>query len=229
MTPGVAAALRPPPHPPEEASRIGPLVSFTRSNLTVRWGSVFHCLACEVPVRWSCRTGVCHNFETGLISRSVIYPPDPVEPPADGNVLICCSQPRDDVALDLRFYPGTSSRLVEKQNGASNNGGPADLSALVFCGRASRKWAEMCPGTDISLPDQAQPVVSTCRTLAGIVLLPIRGLRRPASLVPDQSHETFVLVVLVVAVEERRAGVIGDKINFRCGEARHVQRVLHHP
>jgi hypothetical protein len=85
------------------------------------------------------------------------------------------------------------------------------------------------PRTHISLPDQAQPVVSTCRTLAGIVVLSISGLRRPASLIPDQSHETFVLMVLVVAVEERRAGVIGDKINFRCGEARHVQRVLHHP
>ena len=27
--------------------------------------------------------------------------PDPVEPPADGSALICCSQPRDDVVLDL--------------------------------------------------------------------------------------------------------------------------------
>ena len=84
----------------------GPLVSFTRSNLTVRWDSAFHSLlelaeACDVPVRWSCRTGVCHNCETGLISGSVIYRPDPVEPPADGNLLICCSQPQGDTALDL--------------------------------------------------------------------------------------------------------------------------------
>ncbi len=48
-----------------------------------------------------CRTGVCHNCETGLISGSVIYRPDPVEPPADGNLLICCSQPQGDIALDL--------------------------------------------------------------------------------------------------------------------------------
>ena len=47
-----------------------------------------------MPVRWSCRTGVCHNCETGLISGSVIYRPDPVEPPAAGNLLICCSQPQ---------------------------------------------------------------------------------------------------------------------------------------
>ena len=77
----------------------GPLVSFTHSNLTVRWDSAFHSLlelaeACDVPVRWSCRIGVCHNCETGLISGSVIYRPDPVEPPADGNLLTCCSQPK---------------------------------------------------------------------------------------------------------------------------------------
>ena len=57
--------------------------------------------ACDVPVRWSCRTGVCHSCETGLISGSVIYRPDPVEPPAAGNLLICCSQPQGDIALDL--------------------------------------------------------------------------------------------------------------------------------
>jgi ferredoxin len=106
MTPGIAAVPRPLPHPPGEPPEVGPLVSFTCSNLAVHWGSTFHSLlelaeACDVPVRWSCRTGVCHNCETGLISGSVIYRPDPVEPPADGNLLICCSQPQGDIALDL--------------------------------------------------------------------------------------------------------------------------------
>jgi ferredoxin len=105
-TPGIAAVPRRPPHPPAEAAEVGPLVSFTRSNLAVHWGSALHSLlelaeACDVPVRWSCRTGVCHNCETGLISGSVIYQPDPVEPPAAGNLLICCSQPQGDIALDL--------------------------------------------------------------------------------------------------------------------------------
>ncbi len=54
-----------------------------------------------MPVRWSCRTGVCHNCETTVIAGDVDYGPDPVEPPADGSALICCSQPRDDVVLDL--------------------------------------------------------------------------------------------------------------------------------
>jgi ferredoxin-NADP reductase len=106
MTPGIAATSRRPPHPPEGAAGVGPLVSFARSNLTVRWVSTFNSLlelaeACDVPVRWSCRTGVCHNCETGLISGSAIYRPDPVEPPASGNLLICCSQPQGDIALDL--------------------------------------------------------------------------------------------------------------------------------
>jgi ferredoxin len=106
MTPGIAALPRRPPHPPAEAAEVGPLVSFARSNLAVHWGSAFRSLlelaeACDVPVRWSCRTGVCHNCETGLISGSVTYRPDPVEPPATGNLLICCSRPQGDIALDL--------------------------------------------------------------------------------------------------------------------------------
>ena len=93
------------PHPPEHAPDIGPLVFFTRSNLAIRWGSAFHRLlelaeARDVPVRWACRSGVCQR-ETGLISGSVIYWPDPVEPPADGNLLICCSQPQGDTMFDL--------------------------------------------------------------------------------------------------------------------------------
>jgi ferredoxin-NADP reductase/MOSC domain-containing protein YiiM/ferredoxin len=105
-TPGIGAVPRRQPHPPAQAAEVGPLVSFTRSNLAVHWGSAFHSLlelaeACDVPVRWSCRTGVCHNCETGLISGSITYQPDPVEPPADGNLLICCSQPQGDIALDL--------------------------------------------------------------------------------------------------------------------------------
>jgi hypothetical protein len=49
----------------------------------------------------SCRTGVCHTCESGLVSGQVGYAPEPVDDPADGDVLICCSQPRGDLALDL--------------------------------------------------------------------------------------------------------------------------------
>src|SRR5208337_5341812 len=105
-TPGIAAGPRRQPHAPEQAAGSGPLVSFARSNLAVRWGSAFHSLlelaeACDVPVRWACRTGVCHNCESGLISGKVAYEPQPLDLPATGNLLICCSRPVGDIALDL--------------------------------------------------------------------------------------------------------------------------------
>ena len=106
LTPGVVAAPPRPPHPPARAAGSGPMVSFARSNLALRWDPAFQSLlelaeACDVPVRWACRTGVCHNCETGLIAGAVDYFVEPLTPPADGNLLICCSRPRADVVLDL--------------------------------------------------------------------------------------------------------------------------------
>jgi ferredoxin-NADP reductase/MOSC domain-containing protein YiiM len=106
MTPGIAASPRQPPHLPAGTPDAGPMVSFARAGLNVRWGSSFQSLlelaeACDVPVRWSCRTGVCHSCETGLVSGTVGYRPDPVDAPAAGNVLICCAQPEGDVVIDL--------------------------------------------------------------------------------------------------------------------------------
>jgi ferredoxin-NADP reductase/MOSC domain-containing protein YiiM/ferredoxin len=106
LTPGIAATPARTPHPPPGQPGNGPTIDFARSNLAIPWSSDYSSLlelaeACDVPVRWSCRTGVCHNCETTLIAGNVEYSPDPVEPPADGSALICCSQPREDVVLDL--------------------------------------------------------------------------------------------------------------------------------
>jgi ferredoxin-NADP reductase/MOSC domain-containing protein YiiM len=106
LTPGVVAAPLRAPHPPDRPAGAGPMVSFARSNLAVRWDSAFQSLlelaeGCDVPVRWACRTGVCHNCESGLIAGAVDYLPEPLEPPGEGNLLICCSRPRADVVLDL--------------------------------------------------------------------------------------------------------------------------------
>ena len=106
LTPGIAATPARTPHPPAGRPGNGPTIEFARSNLAIPWSGDYSSLlelaeACDVPVRWSCRTGVCHTCETTVIAGDVGYRPDPVEPPADGSVLICCSQPRDDVALDL--------------------------------------------------------------------------------------------------------------------------------
>jgi ferredoxin-NADP reductase/MOSC domain-containing protein YiiM len=106
VTPGIAEAPARLPHAPAGRPGRGPTIEFARSNLAIPWGGDYSSLlelaeACDVPVRWSCRTGVCHTCETTLIAGDVDYSPDPVERPADGSVLICCSQPRDDVVLDL--------------------------------------------------------------------------------------------------------------------------------
>ena len=93
-------------HLPLEPSGTGPSVSFARSGIVVAWDPKFGSLlelaeACDVPVRWSCRTGVCHTCMTGLISGSITYHPEPLERPSPGNVLVCCSQPNANVILDL--------------------------------------------------------------------------------------------------------------------------------
>jgi hypothetical protein len=36
-----------------------------------------------------------------VIAGDLGYDPEPVEPPAAGSALICCSRPRDNVVLDL--------------------------------------------------------------------------------------------------------------------------------
>ncbi|MEO8524233.1 MAG: MOSC and FAD-binding oxidoreductase domain-containing protein [Caldimonas sp.] len=107
LTPGVISGPVRAPHQPAGSPGTGPVVSFARSGLTVRWRpseeqSLLELAeACDVPVRWSCRTGVCHNCESGLISGSVSYEPEPLDPPAEGNILICCARPQGDVVIDI--------------------------------------------------------------------------------------------------------------------------------
>ena len=106
LTPGIAPAAARRPHLPAGQPGSGPLVAFARSDLNARWDPGYASLlefaeACDVPVRWACRTGVCHTCETTVISGTVRYTPAPVDDPTDGSALICCSQPRDDLVLDL--------------------------------------------------------------------------------------------------------------------------------
>jgi hypothetical protein len=69
-----------PPHPPAGGPGAGAAVSFARSGLTVNWDD-----ACE----------------TGLLSGAVAYSPEPIDQPAEGNALICCSQAQGELVLDL--------------------------------------------------------------------------------------------------------------------------------
>ncbi|MGA9667592.1 MAG: MOSC and FAD-binding oxidoreductase domain-containing protein [Terracidiphilus sp.] len=106
ITPGIANTTTVSPHPPTESVGVGPKVSFTRSGLTVPWDSRYGSLldfaeVCDIPVRWSCRMGVCHTCESGLIDGTISYTSQPLDLPAQGNVLICCSTPLTAVELDL--------------------------------------------------------------------------------------------------------------------------------
>src|SRR5882757_2460117 len=71
MTPGVVGAVTRLPHPLASDANTGPLVSFARSGVAAHWKTSGYqsilelAEACDVPVRWSCRTGVCHNCESG--------------------------------------------------------------------------------------------------------------------------------------------------------------------
>ncbi|MDH6220314.1 MOSC and FAD-binding oxidoreductase domain-containing protein [Streptomyces pseudovenezuelae] len=106
LDPGLVAQAARPPHQPPGPSGTGPLVTFARSGLAVPFPedgrSVLELAdACDVPARWSCRTGVCHTCVTPLLSGEITYAPTPLELPADGQVLICCARPGTDVVLDM--------------------------------------------------------------------------------------------------------------------------------
>jgi ferredoxin-NADP reductase/MOSC domain-containing protein YiiM len=105
-TPGLVDRPAPRPHQPAGPPGTGPLVTFARSGVSTPFpadaGSVLELAdACDVPTRWSCRTGVCHTCTTPLLSGDVSYSPTPLEPPDEGEVLICCARPTSDVVLDL--------------------------------------------------------------------------------------------------------------------------------
>jgi ferredoxin-NADP reductase/MOSC domain-containing protein YiiM len=106
VTPGITAQASRPPHQPPGPPGRGPVVTFARSGVTTKFGDDWRSVldladACDVPARWSCRTGVCHTCVTPLLSGDITYAPDPLELPADGQVLICCARPASDIVLDM--------------------------------------------------------------------------------------------------------------------------------
>ena len=106
INPGLTGQARRTPHLPPGPPGTGPLVTFARSGISVPFDrgrrSVLELAdACDVPSRWSCRTGVCHTCITPLLSGEVSYAPDPLEPPPDGEVLVCCARPGTDIVLDM--------------------------------------------------------------------------------------------------------------------------------
>jgi ferredoxin-NADP reductase/MOSC domain-containing protein YiiM len=106
INPGLTGQTPQQPHQPPGPPGTGPLVTFARSGLstpfTTSRRSVLELAdACDVPTRWSCRTGVCHTCVTPLLSGDISYAPSPLDPPDDGQVLICCATPDTDIVLDM--------------------------------------------------------------------------------------------------------------------------------
>lgn len=106
INPGITAAPHRAPHLPDGPPGAGPAVSFARSGITVDWSEDYDSIlelaeACDVPTRFSCRSGVCHICVTPLVDGTVTYRQPPLELPAEGAVLICSAQPRQGVVLDL--------------------------------------------------------------------------------------------------------------------------------
>lgn len=105
IEPGVTRVEKKIPHSPLPPGT-GPMVSFARSGLAVPWDARFKSIlelaeACDLSVRWSCRTGVCHTCECGILGGRLRYTPEPLDQPGSGNALICCSTPETPVELDL--------------------------------------------------------------------------------------------------------------------------------
>jgi ferredoxin-NADP reductase/MOSC domain-containing protein YiiM len=107
INPGIVdGGARKRPHPPAGTPGTGPSITFARSGLTVNWSADYGNIldlaeACDVPTRFSCRSGVCHVCETGVVAGTATYLQPPLEKPDDATVLICSAAPETDLVLDL--------------------------------------------------------------------------------------------------------------------------------
>jgi ferredoxin-NADP reductase len=106
INPGLTDASHRTPHQPPGPPGSGPMVTFARSGISTPFDtnqkSVLELAdACDINTRWSCRSGVCHTCTTTLLSGQIAYRPEPLESPADGEVLICCARPETDIVLDM--------------------------------------------------------------------------------------------------------------------------------
>jgi ferredoxin-NADP reductase len=106
INPGVINHIVKAPHQPPGKPGTGPLITFARSALSTRADDRHRSLLetaelCDVPTRFSCRTGVCHTCVTALLSGEIEYAPEPLELPPSGEVLVCVARPVTDVVLEM--------------------------------------------------------------------------------------------------------------------------------
>ncbi|MEE8349490.1 MAG: MOSC domain-containing protein [Acidobacteriota bacterium] len=81
-------------------------VTFSRSSITATWNPSFESIldlaeANGLSPDYSCRAGVCQTCICALKEGEVEYVVEPLEPPAQGSVLICCSKPKTPIVVDV--------------------------------------------------------------------------------------------------------------------------------
>ena len=137
LTPGMRRNRRELP-PARRRARQRPTIEFARSGLAVAWSSDYASLlelaeACDVPVRWSCRTGVCHNCESASSSAASSTAPIPSNRP-----------PREARSSAARSHATTSCSICD-----GTNAGPPRAR-----GRLSRRCRRR---REVVTPAQRQP------------------------------------------------------------------------
>lgn len=96
--PAVQVQTIPAASPPVESAVGGTEIVFARSGKTARWGDFKGTLLDfaeqqGLTPEFSCRAGICNSCECDLLEGSVSYEDQPLDPPADGKVLICLARP----------------------------------------------------------------------------------------------------------------------------------------
>jgi ferredoxin-NADP reductase len=80
-------------------------VTFKRSGVTGNWNPSFGTLldmaeGMGLSPAYSCRSGICQTCICSIVGGEVEYVEEPLDPPDDDAVLICCSKPKTDVVID---------------------------------------------------------------------------------------------------------------------------------
>ena len=81
-------------------------VRFSTSGVRTNWNPSFESIldlaeANGLSPDYSCRSGVCQTCVVRIEAGEVEYVIEPLDPPDDGSVLICCSKPRTPVVITL--------------------------------------------------------------------------------------------------------------------------------
>ena len=81
-------------------------VLFAKSEKVAKWEANSMSLldlaeTAGLSPEFSCRSGICNSCKCRLKEGEVEYFEEPLDPPASGEVLICCARPKGRVVLDL--------------------------------------------------------------------------------------------------------------------------------